>query len=241
MAAPLRQGSFRLFVVVIVVQGVHVMEHVIQLAQVHVLGVPDDDALGLLGFVFEFHGTEEWLHLVFNVTYLLALYALLTWLRRSRPRPVPAWGLAAFVIGAVAVESWHVVEHTVIISNVIRNGGCPCPGIGDVVLGLTDTVLHFAYNVIAYIGTVIPFWYVVRQRSVAAVRGGTAVRARCSPRSHRADGPCPPAAAEQVGHARASPSRFSRTRPPSGSSRPRSSTCRRSPHPPPWFTSGQYR
>jgi hypothetical protein len=42
-----------------VVQGVHVVEHVIQLIQVLVLHVPDEKALGLLGYVFQFNGTEE--------------------------------------------------------------------------------------------------------------------------------------------------------------------------------------
>ena len=64
-----RPWFFRFYAAVVVVQGVHVIEHVIQLVQVYVFGVPDDDALGLLGYVFAFQGTEEWLHLVFNAAY----------------------------------------------------------------------------------------------------------------------------------------------------------------------------
>ena len=52
------------------IQGVHVIEHHIQLVQVFVLGIPDKDALGLLGYVFQFQGTEEWLHLAFNTAYV---------------------------------------------------------------------------------------------------------------------------------------------------------------------------
>ena len=48
---------------VLAIQGVHVIEHVIQLVQVYVFGIADDDALGLLGYVFQFNGTEEYLHL----------------------------------------------------------------------------------------------------------------------------------------------------------------------------------
>jgi hypothetical protein len=151
-----------LFVGVVIVQGIHVIEHIIQLTQVYVMGVPDDDALGLLGYVFEFHDTEEWLHLVFNITYLLALGLLVLPLRRLVPYQVPAWAFGAFVIGAVGLESWHVVEHGVIITNVIQNSGCPCPGIGDAALGVTDTVLHFFYNAVAYSATLIPYWYVTR-------------------------------------------------------------------------------
>ena len=61
---------FGFFAAVVAIQGFHVFEHIVQLTEVFVLGVPDDDALGLLGYVFEFQGTEEWLHLVFNLSYL---------------------------------------------------------------------------------------------------------------------------------------------------------------------------
>ena len=159
-----------LFLGVVIVQGIHVVEHVIQLIQVFVLGIPDDKALGLLGYVFQLQGTEEWLHLVFNVTYLTALLLLVAPLRSVVPDVVPRWAFAAFVFG-VGLESWHNVEHAVIISNVIRNGGCPCPGIGDVALGITDTVLHFFYNLVAYAATVPAFaFYMSRTRVTGALR-----------------------------------------------------------------------
>jgi hypothetical protein len=149
-----------LFVGVVAVQGVHVFEHVVQLIQVFVLRIPDDEALGLLGYVLQFQGTAEWLHLVFNLTYLTALLLLMVPLRGVVPEAVPQWAYGAFLFG-VGLEGWHNIEHAVIISNVIRNGGCPCPGIGDVALGITDTVLHFFYNVIAYAATVPAFIYYI--------------------------------------------------------------------------------
>ena len=76
------------------------------------------------------------------------------------PRTVPRWAFVAFALAGLGVESWHLVEHIVIISNVVQNDGCPCPGIGDRLLGVTDIQLHFVYNAVAYIGTVIPFWFV---------------------------------------------------------------------------------
>ena len=166
MERSLRSPFIVLFTAVVLVQGTHVVEHVIQLIQVLVLGVPDDDALGLLGYVFTFQGTEEWLHLVFNATYLLALYLLLLPLSRRVPRPVPAWAFKVFVAGAVGLESWHMVEHGVIITNVILNDGCPCPGIGDAALGVTDTILHFFYNALTFLALLVPFWYVTRVRPV---------------------------------------------------------------------------
>jgi hypothetical protein len=70
----------------------------------------------------------------------------------------------AFVFFGVLLEGWHVVEHVVIISNVLANNGCPCPGILDARLGVSDTVLHFGYNVIAYSPTIPPFAYLLRHR-----------------------------------------------------------------------------
>ena len=57
-----------------------------------------------------------------------------------------------------------MVEHGVIISHVIANGGCPCPGIGDVALGLSDTILHLFYNALAYAGVVYAYMLIVRHR-----------------------------------------------------------------------------
>ena len=164
MQQSVKPRFFPLLAGVVIVQGIHVIEHVIQLLQVFVFGVADDDAFGLLGYVFQFQGTEEWLHLVFNVTYLLALYLILFQVRHLVPRTVPYWAYFAFALGGVGVETWHVFEHVVIITNVVRNDGCPCPGIGDRALGVTDTVLHFFYNALAYAATVAPFWFVAQAR-----------------------------------------------------------------------------
>jgi len=54
----------------------------------------------------------------------------------------------------------------VIISHVIANGGCPCPGIGDAALGVSDTVLHLMYNALAYAGLLYA-WVLVRRGRAA--------------------------------------------------------------------------
>src|SRR5262245_2721114 len=123
MAGRPRSIFYPLVVGVVAVQGGHVVEHIIQLGQVYLVGIPDDQALGLLGYVFQFQGTEEWLHLVFNAAYLAALYLLVPPLRGLVPDPVPFWAFAVFLVGAVGLESWHAVEHAVIIANVIANNG----------------------------------------------------------------------------------------------------------------------
>jgi hypothetical protein len=168
---------FPFMTTVVIIQGIHVVEHIIQLLQVFVFGVADGDAFGLLGYVFQFQGTEEWLHLVFNATYLLSLYVLVPPLRRLVPRPLPPWAFWAFIYGVV-LETWHMVEHGVIIANVIRNSGCPCPGIGDAALHVTDTVLHFGYNAVTYGAILVAYWFVARGRPhppTASPRGLTRV------------------------------------------------------------------
>src|SRR3954454_6464651 len=68
---------FLFMTAVVVIQGGHVVEHVVQVLQVFVFGVADDDALGLLGYVLQFNGTEEWLHFGYNALYLASLYLLI--------------------------------------------------------------------------------------------------------------------------------------------------------------------
>jgi hypothetical protein len=165
---PVRLGdtAFRLLVGVTFVQAGHMVEHIVQLLQVTALGVPDDDALGLLGYVVQFNGTEEWLHLGYNATFLIALYVLVIPLWRVLP-PTVFW---TFALASVWLETWHMVEHGVIISRVVANGGCPCPGIGDAALAVSDTVLHFVYNAVATAGLTVAFLHVRRDRKRSGLR-----------------------------------------------------------------------
>jgi hypothetical protein len=162
--ASLGSRTFYFMTAVVLIQGAHVVEHIVQLMQVSLLGVPEQDALGLLGYVVQFNGTEEWLHLGYNTFYLLALYALIIPLWRLTPTVLPLAAFVFFLTASVWLETWHMVEHGVIISNVIANGGCPCPGIGDAALGLSDTTLHFVYNAIAYAGVAYAYVLVVQDR-----------------------------------------------------------------------------
>jgi len=159
---PAIAGRLMLFYTgVVVVQGIHVIEHVIQLFQVYVFNVPEADALGLLGYVYQFQGTEEWLHLAFNSVFLASLVVIafgLLSLPKARSS-IPLWAMAGFLVLGVGLEAWHVVEHGVIIFHVVAHNGCPCPGILDSRLGVSDTVLHFGYNAIAYAATLLPFAY----------------------------------------------------------------------------------
>ena len=172
------------FTTIVVIQGIHVVEHIIQLVQVYLFRVSDDDAMGLLGYVFSFQGTEEWLHLAFNVSFLAALYIVFVALWRTRQlQLLPRASVAFFVLFGLGLETWHVIEHAVIINNVIANDGCPCPGIGDQALGISDTVLHFGYNAVAYAATVVLFAAAVRLPAWSTQRRSPRRRASAGPGS----------------------------------------------------------
>ncbi len=157
---------FAFYATVVAVQGVHVVEHIVQLIQVYRYGIPSERAFGLLGYVFNFSGTAEWLHLVFNASYLCSLVLLVFGIHELMlAGTVPRWAFRAFLYGGVGLETWHMTEHVVIIYHVIRNGGCPCTGIGDQALNLRDVQLHFGYNTIAYTATVLPFVFIMRTRA----------------------------------------------------------------------------
>jgi hypothetical protein len=166
----LSEPVFYFMTAVVVIQGGHLVEHFVQALQVFVLGVPEDDALGLLGYVLQFNGTEEWLHLGYNTLYLLSLYALILPLWHITPEVITKRAFWIFITASVWIESWHMVEHGVIISNVIANGGCPCPGIGDAALGLSDTILHLVYNLVAYIGIAYAYVLILRHRGYGRSR-----------------------------------------------------------------------
>lgn len=153
------------YATVAAIQGVHVVEHIVQLVQVYVFDVPSERAFGLLGYVFNFSGTAEWMHLVFNLAYLVSLYVLVVAVYELFVAgTVPRWAYRTFLIGGVGLESWHMTEHFVIIYHVLRNDGCPCPGIGDRALNVSDIQLHFVYNTITYAAVVVPFVYMQRAR-----------------------------------------------------------------------------
>lgn len=146
---PARPRTAAVLAGILGVQTLHFVEHVIQLVQIHALRVPEAQALGALGAVFAFRGTEEWLHLGFNLTLLTALL----WFQ---PAVRAALGTAArpyrtYLFFGVGVELWHVIEHLVVTGNMIANGGrCPCPGILDRIV--PETLLHMGYNTAALIG-----------------------------------------------------------------------------------------
>src|SRR3972149_4826200 len=77
-----------LFLLVIGIQGFHVVEHIILPVQVYALGMGLAEAHGLLGARVDF----EWLHFSYNVSFLGTLILLLAYgWGPPRAPSVPPW------------------------------------------------------------------------------------------------------------------------------------------------------
>ncbi len=161
------------YAAVVGIQGVHVVEHIIQLIQVYRFGIPSEKAFGLLGYVFNFQDTAEWMHFVFNLSYLITIYLLVVGARQLMlAGTVPKWAYQLFLFLGAGLETWHMIEHVVIMYHVIVNSGCPCPGIGDAALKVSDVQLHFVYNTITYVSVVLTLVYLHRSRRSSPGRRG---------------------------------------------------------------------
>ncbi|GAC1422116.1 MAG: hypothetical protein NVSMB57_15400 [Actinomycetota bacterium] len=153
----------RLFIIVLAVQAAHLVEHLVQLYQTYVLHLPVDRALGLLGYLIDFHKGAAWLHLGFNLTLVTSLLWMVPDIRNSiasRPR------VNTYLALGCGVEVWHIVEHLSIAGHLIANGHCPCPG---VITFVPDMPLHLAYNIVVFIGMLAVARPIIREETFGNV------------------------------------------------------------------------
>jgi hypothetical protein len=131
-------GWLALFYGLVVLQGAHMVEHIVQMVQIHVLHLTGPAARGVFGML-----DIEWVHFIWNSLVLVAL-ALLVW---RYPRNVLLWI-------TLVVSVWHQAEHSYILSVYLRTGVSGTPGLlakgGKIAGGLpiTRPDLHFFYNLI---------------------------------------------------------------------------------------------
>ncbi len=146
-------GWIALFYVLVITQGGHLLEHVAQMVQLHVMGRRGPDARGVVGAL-----DVEWVHLGFNTWVFIALLTLLVRFRRN------PW---MWVTLAAAV--WHQAEHTYIISVFLSTGVEGTPGLlamGGRLWGGLDVTrpdLHFFYNVGETVPLVVAFVWQLRR------------------------------------------------------------------------------
>jgi hypothetical protein len=126
------------------IQTFHMGEHFVQVFRVHFDGVPSKG--GIVGSVVD----TEWVHFAYNVAVLAGLVAVIAarfrgWLPRGRADIGD--GLLAV---AALMQSYHVVEHSVKLTQHLVTGAKVNPGILG---GPIDLVwLHFVINLAVYAG-----------------------------------------------------------------------------------------
>ncbi len=135
-----------IFGVALVYQILHHTEHVTQIFQWWYMGLPPTVSKGII-----FFADLEWNHFTFDMGYFIMLFVATVIFVRS-------WWQSGHKLGRVGaflfismnlVQGWHAVEHTYRITNHIKTGCSPCPGIVDQLTGVPLIPLHFWYNVLA--------------------------------------------------------------------------------------------
>jgi len=134
-----------------VLQGIHEVEHIVQVVQRTMLGI--GNGAGMLGSVFDI----EPVHMVYNVAFLALLTAVYLGCRRDigaipkNPSQVMLLLKVSFVF-----QIWHTIEHVVKMWQYFQLGVNGTPGI----LGYWFPVvyLHFWYNTLLYVPIVIAFF-----------------------------------------------------------------------------------
>lgn len=136
-----------LFYALVVTQGGHFIEHLVQMVQIHVLDRTGHDARGVFGNL-----DTEWVHFAWNTWVLIAVVALLTRYRRN------PWLWLGLVFAL-----WHELEHSYIMVEYLSSDAPGNPGLladGGAIgggLGLTRPDLHFLYNVVETVPLVVAF------------------------------------------------------------------------------------
>jgi hypothetical protein len=121
-----------------VFQGGHLVEHLIQMWQMHVLNLKEPDARGFISIL-----DVEWVHFVFN-TWVLLVSGLLLY---RFPANRWLWAMVIF-------STWHEFEHAYLMGVFLTTGKAGTPGLlaqGGAILGgtpLPRADLHFLYNLV---------------------------------------------------------------------------------------------
>ena len=119
-------------------QTTHLLEHVAQMIQIHVLHLSGANAQGIVGQL-----NIEWVHFIWNALVLITLLAL-----------VPHFRSNPWLIAVTPLAAWHFVEHSVMIATYIQTGVSGSPGLlssGGLIFGglpMARPDLHFLYNLV---------------------------------------------------------------------------------------------
>jgi hypothetical protein len=140
-----------LFLEMILLQGFHEVEHIVQVFQRTVLGIAS--GAGVLGSVFD----VEPVHMIYNLAFLLLLGGVYLGCRRDRSViPAQPTSVLRLLTVAFVFQGFHTVEHTVKMWQYFQTGLNGTPGI----LGYWIPVvfLHLGYNTALYVPVVVAFF-----------------------------------------------------------------------------------
>lgn len=172
--AGIRPFWIALFGTLVVSQLGHVVEHIVQVFQIHVLDMRAPDARGLLSPL-----DTEWVHFLWNDWILIAIALLLV----AYPGIRSLWVAAAF-------STWHAIEHAYLVAGYLVTGISGQPGLlaaGGLIGGglpISRPDLHLLYNLAELIPLLLAFRIALRagqadrpMRESAPVRPRRAVTA----------------------------------------------------------------
>ena len=94
-------------------QTAHLVDHVAQMVQIHVLHLGGANAQGIVGQL-----NIEWVHFIWNAVVLVMLVVLLPHFRTN-----------PWLIAVTPLAAWHFVEHSVMIATYIQTGVSGTPGL----------------------------------------------------------------------------------------------------------------
>ncbi|WP_213451359.1 hypothetical protein [Rhizomonospora bruguierae] len=139
----------------LVVVLAHWAEHLVQAYQIWVMGWPRPAARGLLGQVFPWLVSSEWLH----YGYALVMMVMLFLLRPGFTGRARTWWTVA-----AAIQFWHHIEHLLLLVQA-QSGhnlfGRPVPtSVAQLVFERVE--LHLFYNSVVFIPMVIGMYFHLR-------------------------------------------------------------------------------
>jgi hypothetical protein len=132
----------------------HWAEHLVQAFQIWVLHTKKPAARGVLGSVWPWLISSEWLHYAFAVVMLAGL-ALLARGFTGRAR--------AFWLVALAIQTWHLVEHQILF--IQAQTGTPWFGakVPTSFLQLASPMarpeIHLFYNMVVTVPMLVALWF----------------------------------------------------------------------------------
>ena len=148
-ASPFKQFVY-MFAATVMIQALHMVEHVAQVFQKFILDY--SYAHGLIGSL-----DLEQVHFTFNLMYLGALiYVTLGWLTFGSRVCRHEKMLGAMLIATVVVQGYHMVEHSARLIQFLNTGLQGTPGL----LGANfdGVVFHAAMNTLVFLPAVVVYF-----------------------------------------------------------------------------------